>query len=176
MGEGAAIPRRVILRPAALYGPNDAAFLAYFKLVKYRMYPVLGDGLREFQILYAPDVADAAVRAVGAPSAKPPAGGARAYFIVPPVPETYLTLGAAYRRAMNRSAVTIRIPAFPFHPDRLARIPGLAAVADRFRDFHALRWHSDPSRARDELGWTAATPLEQGLRQTWEWYRSNGWL
>ena len=65
--------------------------------------------------------------------------------------------------------------AFLFHPDRLARIPGLAAVADRFRDFHAMRWHSDPSRAREELGWTAATPLEQGLRRTWEWYRANRW-
>jgi len=168
MNEGAAIPRRVILRPGALYGPNDAAFLAYFKLVKYRLCPKLGNGLRQFQILYAPDVAEAVPLSLNAPK-----GDARAYYLVPPAPETYISLGAAYRRAMNRDALTIRIPAFLANPDRLARIPGLAAVADRFRDFYALRWHSDPSRARDELGWTASTPLEQGLRQTWEWYKAN---
>jgi nucleoside-diphosphate-sugar epimerase len=170
INEGSAIPRRVILRPGALYGPNDKAFLEYFRMVKFRLRPMLGDGLRQFQILFAPDVAEAALRAVYAPT-----GEARAYYIVPPTPETYRSFGAAIERAMDRKAIGVRIPAFLFHPDRLARIPGLAAVADRFRDFHSMRWDSDPSRAKEELGWTAATPLDQGLRRTWEWYRARRW-
>jgi UDP-glucose 4-epimerase len=30
----------------------------------------------------------------------------------------------------------------------------------------------DPSLAARELGWTAETDLEQGLRETWEWTRA----
>ncbi|MEK7474945.1 MAG: NAD(P)-dependent oxidoreductase [Candidatus Coatesbacteria bacterium] len=170
IADGGAITRRVFLRPGALYGPADRAFLAYFKLVRLRLKPQLGDGLRRFQILYGPDVADAALCALRAPAGEP-----RAYYIVPPEPETYRSFGAAIERAMGRRALTVRAPAFLLHPDRLARIPGLAAVADRFHDFHALRWHSDPSRAREELGWTASTPLESGLKLTWDWYRANRW-
>jgi len=170
INEGSAIPRRVLLRPGALYGPNDRAFLAYFRLVRWHLKPMIGNGRRRFQILCAPDVAAAALAAVSAPRNDP-----RAYFIVPPEPEDYVSFSAAMERAVGRRALAVKVPAWPLHPDRLGIIPGLAAVADRFRDFHVMRWHSDPSRAREELGWTAATRLEDGLRATWEWYRARGW-
>ena len=30
----------------------------------------------------------------------------------------------------------------------------------------------DVARAREELGWQAETPLDEGLRLTWDWLRS----
>jgi nucleoside-diphosphate-sugar epimerase len=37
-------------------------------------------------------------------------------------------------------------------------------------------WLCDSSRAQRELGWTATTQLDDGLRVTYEWYLEAGWL
>jgi nucleoside-diphosphate-sugar epimerase len=47
---------------------------------------------------------------------------------------------------------------------------------DKARELLAPGWLCDTEDARRELGFSAATPLEQGLRQTWQWYRNEGWL
>lgn len=67
--------------------------------------------------------------------------------------------------------------------DRLDRVrPAAAAyknlitfVADR--PGHDHRYAVDPSKVRDTLGWSAATPIERGLAATVDWYLSNPeWL
>lgn len=58
--------------------------------------------------------------------------------------------------------------------ERCRRIAG----ADVEPDFEPARLGElqrsvvDPSRAQQELGWTAAVGLEEGLRQTWDWVRT----
>ncbi|MBF0504445.1 MAG: NAD(P)-dependent oxidoreductase [Candidatus Omnitrophica bacterium] len=38
------------------------------------------------------------------------------------------------------------------------------------RSWDALHWVADVSQAREFLGWSAKTSLEEGLRKTWRWY------
>jgi nucleoside-diphosphate-sugar epimerase len=47
---------------------------------------------------------------------------------------------------------------------------------EKARELLAPGWLCDTEDARRELGFVAATPLEQGLRETWQWYRNEGWL
>jgi nucleoside-diphosphate-sugar epimerase len=49
-------------------------------------------------------------------------------------------------------------------PLRLERLPAAAGDVRRTR--------ADVTRARDDLGWTPTTALEEGLRAQWEWARS----
>jgi UDP-glucose 4-epimerase len=44
----------------------------------------------------------------------------------------------------------------------------LEYVSERGVDLLGLRIHS--SAAKQELGWQATTPLEEGLLRTWEWF------
>ena len=39
------------------------------------------------------------------------------------------------------------------------------------RSWDLCDWYADPSKARDQLGWAAETPLDQGLRRTAQWIR-----
>jgi dTDP-glucose 4,6-dehydratase len=47
-------------------------------------------------------------------------------------------------------------------------------VADR--PGHDVRYALDAAKLRHELGWSARTPLEEGLERTVRWYLDNrGW-
>ena len=43
-------------------------------------------------------------------------------------------------------------------------------------DLSQACWGCSIERARRELGYTPYVPLEEGLRETVEWYRQEGWL
>lgn len=60
--------------------------------------------------------------------------------------------------------------------DCLARIAGYRRPPEYgpAREGDVRRIALDPSLARATLGWSAATPLEDGLRRTFEWFRERG--
>ena len=64
--------------------------------------------------------------------------------------------------------------------DALSRPQGTSRALITFvtdRPGHDKRYAIDPSKAREELGWEATVKLEQGLRQTVQWYLQNEqWL
>jgi nucleoside-diphosphate-sugar epimerase len=169
--EGTGIPSRIILRPGAIYGPYDKAFLAYFKPVERGIRAMLGRGQKIFQPVHAADVALACVAA----AAKRPAGLNR-YFIVGPATTTWEEFGAALARAGGRKPFCIRIPESLVPRRLLDMFPPTRGVADRLADLLADRWDSDPGRAERKLGWKAQISLEEGLRETWDWYRKNRWV
>ena len=55
---------------------------------------------------------------------------------------------------------------------------GFVPLIDRARltELRAAGFVCSVARARDELGFTAATPLRDGLSRTWRWYRDAGWI
>ncbi len=168
--DGGTMKKSVMLRAGAIYGPWDRAFLAYFKMVRTGVKPVLGTGDRTFQPVYAADVADAALAATTAPD------GLNAYFIVPKTCVTWTEFGTAIERSMDKKAFTIRLPEALLRPDRLGKLPFAKAAADRFKDFFCDRWEADPAKAEKDLGWTAETSLSDGLASTHRWYRDQNWL
>jgi len=49
--------------------------------------------------------------------------------------------------------------------------PPFSTMAKREWDTGSL-WRADPSRAREQLGWSARTTIREGLERTVEWYQS----
>jgi hypothetical protein len=48
--------------------------------------------------------------------------------------------------------------------------------ADKARELLAGDWLCDPGPMRRDLALPQPSRLEDGLRNTWEWYRKEGWL
>jgi uncharacterized protein YbjT (DUF2867 family) len=69
-GEGelavqAAFTNAIVIRPAVMFGPDDAFLTTILKLLKrLPIYPMFGSGLTRLQPAYVEDVAEAAVRAI----------------------------------------------------------------------------------------------------------------
>jgi nucleoside-diphosphate-sugar epimerase len=43
-------------------------------------------------------------------------------------------------------------------------------------EYTAPGWVASTERAARDFGFVAATPLDEGIRLTLEWYEGNGWL
>jgi uncharacterized protein YbjT (DUF2867 family) len=66
-GEGelavrAAFADAILIRPAVMIGPNDSFLTAILKFLRFRIYPMFGNGLTRLQPVYVEDVAEAIAR------------------------------------------------------------------------------------------------------------------
>jgi UDP-glucose 4-epimerase len=143
--------RALTLRLANVYGPRqdpagEAGVIAIFSSRLLAGDPCLvnGDGEQTRDYVYVSDVAEAVARAVAAPDV---AGVAN----IGTGAET--TVNELYRR--------------------LARLAGVSRAAEHApaRPGEQRRSVLDATRAKALLGWSATTPLDEGLKKTVSWFR-----
>lgn len=167
-----------VMRPCAVYGPRDRDFLILARFAAGgRVIRFTGPPQR-VSIVHVEDV----VRGLLA-AAKTEAAAGRTYYLAHPEPTTWTEVGrrmaaAAGRRPRNLPVPRSILPA-------ASRIAGLAAAIagkrnplprDRIRDLLAEAWTCDPGRARDELGFAATMPLDEGMADLMNWYAKEGWI
>jgi UDP-glucose 4-epimerase len=139
------------LRLANVYGPRqdpagEAGVVAIFSSRLLGGLPCIvnGDGEQTRDYVYVGDVADAVARAVTSPTA----GGVA-------------NIGTGAETTVNELY------------RQLARLAGVSRAAEHAppRPGEQRRSVLDASRAKALLGWTALTPLDDGLRQTLAWFQ-----
>ena len=59
-----------------------------------------------------------------------------------------------------------------------ARLTGQTTIltADKANEFFQPAWTGDPEPLTRDTGWRAAHDLRSGLEETYQWYRTAGWL
>ena len=141
--------RHVALRLGNVYGPRqdphgEAGVVAIFlsRIREGRPPTIFGDGTQTRDYVFVGDVVRAFAAAVGAD------GGV--FNVGTAIETSVLDLWAACRVATGAAVEATHEPA------RLGELQ---------------RSCLDSSRAAEELGWRAETPLAEGLRRTWEWIR-----
>jgi len=180
-GEGAVRAAGVpftIVRPPAVYGPRDRAFLTLFRAASWGVVPLLGDGGQELTFVHAADLA----RALVAASTSAATLG-RTYHAGHPEIVTQRALAEAVGRAVGRS---VRCPTLPGPVVRgLLGAAGAASRAlgraplldgDKANELLAPGWACSSEALRRDAGWTAEAPLDRGLAETARAYREAGWL
>ena len=169
----------VILRPPTVYGPNDRDnLIKVFRLVRYGVAPVFGDGSQELSAVYATDLAEAAAMAG---SEAQVTGGT--YFVNHPEVITSGELVRLVGRTMHRPVRVVGLPGALVRPilhftGGVARLAGKTTIlnADKANEFLQAAWTADPSPFMRDAGWLPAFDLASGLAETWRWYRDAGWI
>ncbi len=153
------------LRPTFIYGPDNAIDRETWfwdRIAAGRPVIVPDQGERTMRWVHVQDVARAAVVA----SENDKAIG-RAYNLVGDPPITQKAFVELLGKVAGRATKVVPIPR-----DELLRLGGQlvgpGAYFANFLDLSPIGARSD--RIRAELGFEF-TPLEAGMRQTWEWYR-----
>lgn len=138
------------LRLGNVYGPRqdphgEAGVVAIFlkTLQNDRPATIFGDGAQTRDYVFAGDVAQAALAAIGRPGGVFNIGTGHETSVVDLWRACCATTGLAHNA---------------FH-----EAPRLGEIQ---------RSVLDPTRAADSLDWRASTPLDEGLRQTWDWLRT----
>ena len=167
-----------IVRPPAVYGPRDRAFLPLFRLLQRGWNVAFGDGLQELSMVYAPDLAHALARCLDSPAT------GTVYNAAHPDVCTARELVEGMCTALGaRPPRTLTIPEFLVRPlltlsGVAARVAGQATMLSRDKSGEILAeaWTCSTDSIERDLGWRAATDLASGLEQSVGWYRAEGWL
>jgi dihydroflavonol-4-reductase len=172
------VPDAVIMRPAVVYGPRDSDVFQIFKSIARGVMVQIAGPERWFSAIYVEDLVEALLAAACGRHA-----AGRTCFLAHSRPVSWTQLAIAAGKIMNRAPRLVRVPAF------LAKIVGWSGeirslvtrrpgIISREKVLEALceNWTCDTTGAARELGFQAATPLEEGLRRTLAWYKEAGWL
>lgn len=167
-----------IIRPPMVYGPRDREVLKVFRLVRYGIAPVFGDGAQELSAVHGADLATALV-AAGTASITVK----RTYNACHPEVFTSAEFAQGIAAAMGRSVRVVRVPpiagrALLTVTESAARVVGRLTIltADKANEFFQPAWTGDPSPLIRDTGWRPLYDLQTGLAHTYEWYRKAGWL
>lgn len=167
----------VIARPTGIYGPGDRRLLKLFRGIARRQFIVLGRGRIYYHLTYVDDLIEGFRLC-----AEMPGAAGRTYILAGGEVTTLNDLVALIAAESEVEPIRVRLPVWPFW------IAGAACEAicapfgvepplyRRRVDFFTKSRAFDITRARQELGYSPAVGLREGVRRTLEWYRAAGWL
>lgn len=167
-----------IVRPPAVYGPRDYGIFEFFKAVKGGMFPMIGRRDKRVSLVHARDLVDGIVLA-----GESEASVGRTYFISSEDNYSMHAVADLMAALMRKRLRTITIPrpvawAVAIAAEGAAALMGKPPVInrDKVTDLSQTGWTCSIERAKSELGYSPRVPLEEGLRETILWYKSEGWL
>ncbi len=169
----------VILRPTAIYGPRDMEIYDAFKSVNRGLLPTVAGGKALVTYIYAPDCADACIRALHAPV---PSGsvyfvddGCEALSQKAMLEDIEAALG---KKAFIRLSLPVGVLKAVSHSVKaFGKLTNRAVMLTPEKANMLLQhWVSSSARARNELKWTPQVPWKEGVVKTVAWYRENGLL
>ncbi len=166
-----------VIRPTAIFGPEDERLLKLFRLAQRSPALLLGPGTIGYHMVHVEDLVDGFLLAATRPEATGEAfilGGEQAASLN----EIVRTMA----RLSGKSGRILHLPAPPFQwagslCERICIPLGLAPPIYRRRvDFFTKSRDFTIAKARERLGYQPRYSLEEGLRQTLAGYRERGWL
>jgi nucleoside-diphosphate-sugar epimerase len=166
--------RTAVLRPPALYGPRDAAFLPLFAWARRGWTIAMHDGLSALSLVDGRDCAAAAIALLETEGAR------GVYYVDDAHAYGWTDLAAALAGAVERRVRAVPIPLGALR--LAARLAGPLAARtallspERLASVTAPAWTCDGGRLRAETGFRAERDLARGFRETWAFYRAAGWL
>ena len=169
----------VILRPTAIYGPGDAArFLMLFKMVKKGRFLMAGNGKTYYHPVHITNLVDAFELAADSDTSVT----GEAYIIGD---ENYWTLNELVRHVANSMDCDVRVNHIPFWPlyasacvcEVICKPIRVAPPLFRRR----VNWFRQDraftiDKARNQLGYQPRIGIEEGLRETANWYREHNYI
>lgn len=167
-----------IIRPPAVYGPRDNAFLTLFKTAKMHLLTRIGGGRQQLTLVYVEDLAAAIVAGLMHANAS-----REIFFAGSPEVVTAGELTQCIAKELGVWTVTLPLPnavlwlacQFMEFKSRLTKRPDVLN-AQKWAELKAPGWVCDVSRFRSEVGYECRTTLREGVVKTRDWYRAQGWL
>ena len=167
-----------VVRPPAVYGPRDENLVPLFRSAqRFRVAPILGSPTKQLSLVHVADLVECLWLAATASAAV-----GQTYFVGSGT-HSWAEIAAALGAALGVRLRTLRVPGF------VARIAGELGelwwtlsgkpqilCRRKVRDMLQERWACSWAKAQRELGYQPKVSLEQGMRETAEWYAARGWL
>lgn len=167
-----------MIRPCAVYGPRDVDHYELFKLAHRRLNVFYGNRETMMSFVYIDDLVQAIRQAAAHPNTR-----GKGYFICDGSPVTWDQFQSDIVQASGRRAMDLNLPGFlldvsAWAGELMTRVDGKPRLFNRQKAKlgKQVAWTCRHDAAREDFGYRPATPLADGIAQTMDWYRREGWL
>ena len=155
----------IIIRPPAVYGPNDEALLPLFRLVRKGIALQLGPKEGKFSLIHVYDLTDVILRSLEVPEIH-----STIFEVDDGFPNGY-SWESVFRAINPRRKIQLAIPPkflwlIGKSNEIFSRIFGYTPLltTGKVAELCHTNWVCNSQNARKELDWTPKIPLEEGLR------------
>lgn len=167
----------VVARPIGIYGPGDTRFLKMFRGIARGRFPMIGSGKAFYHLTYITDLIEG-FRLCGTV----PGAAGRTYILAGPRYTTLEQLVHLVAAELKVPPPRLHWPVWPFWTAGL--LCEMICVPLRIEpplyrrrvDFYTKSRAFDTTRAKTELGYVPQVDLEEGIKRTASWYRTEGLL
>lgn len=168
----------IIFRATGIYGPWDHDYFLMFKSIAKGF--DFGVGLRRqlLTFIYGPDLAKAAYMALeNAPTGE-------TYHITEPNAYSQKEFRKLAMKTLGKKVVIpFKMPLWIVKAvcsvsEKFGALRNKPSTlnSDKFRILKQRNWNCSHTKAQNDFGFTAPTPLAQGIEETVGWYKNQGWL
>jgi nucleoside-diphosphate-sugar epimerase len=167
-----------IVRLPAVYGPRDVAIYEYFKTINKRLEPLIGFSDKLVSLIHVRDAVNGMILAAESEKSK-----SQTYFISSNRPYSWKEIGEMTSRLMNKKTLRIRIPHFMVYVvgafaeffSLFSSKPAILNI-EKCRDITQKFWTCSAEKATRELGYKESVNIEDGFKETIEWYKQMKWI
>lgn len=177
LGHAGSMPITIV-RPSAVYGPRDVDFLNVFRQASNRVAFFAAPADQLMTIVHVRDLVAALLAAAEVPRAL-----GRTYFVGSEHPVSWRTLYESIAALASSRFHAVQLPRRVLQfagsaGNAFGRVTGRAVLinSNKVALAQPAWWVCDSSRARQELAWEPVIALQDGLRDTYLWYRQAGLL
>jgi nucleoside-diphosphate-sugar epimerase len=174
---GDALPWTII-RPPAVYGPGDVDHFEIFKLAVRRLNVFYGNRHNLVSMIHVDDI----VRGIRMAAEHERTVG-RGYFLCDNQQRTWEAFQRAVVEATGKGALELELTSLStdlaaFFGEIATKLDGKPRLFNRQKAKMGKQraWTCRSDRARQDFGYDHQVDLNEGIAQTLEWYRSEGWI
>ena len=168
----------IILRPTGVYGPREKDYFIMAKSIQQHSDFAVGYQRQDITFVYVKDVVQAVFLALDK------GGNGRQYFLSDGKVYQSTTFSNLIHEELGRPWwIRITAPVWvlriiTFIGEYVGRMTGKVTALnnDKYNILKQRNWRCDIQPAIDELGYQPTYNLEQGVKETIQWYKDNKWL
>lgn len=167
-----------IIRPTTVYGPGDLILQYFlFKVISEGKFFMIGDGNNLMSYVYVKNLVDATIAAATSSSSL-----GQIYYINDETPYRYKNVINSIYKVMGKKRTKFYLPYFVAFVGSavfsfLCKLIGIKPLVYPSRvNTMVLNYAYSIEKAKNDFGYAPRHDLEMGIRETYDWYRKNGYL
>lgn len=167
-----------IIRPSAVYGPRERDMFEYMRMILKGFQLLIGFDKKLLSLIHSDDLVEGILTASNSSRTV-----GETYFLGSE--ESYSTdeIGDAIASAVRRTPLKIRVPhSLVYCVGAAAEVIGKIFNKQVFFNLQKAKesvqcaWICSVDKAKKHFGFQQKVSLQDGMMQTFQWYKQNGWL
>jgi len=167
----------LIIRPTGVYGPREKDYYVFFQTINRGLETYIGSTRQILTFIYVKDLVRVIFDAISSPVVQ------KAYFVTDGKEYDTETFAAITKKHLGKHTIRLTVPpglvkiiaqVMEKSYGLFGKIPTLNT--DKYNVMKSTNWRCEVEPLQYDFNFTAEYDLDNGVKETVEWYKKEGWL